>query len=146
MYFFFYQKSFTNIEVPILSGVGYQMGSYFFYHLNYSSDGTIRCGQPNMYMQPFRCQVTGAKSAKPVASAKPPVWCEGNSNACVKGAKQMIYWNQLEGNNIEVDGYDQSGTHKSPTYNMKLGFADGGYRFPSLPYLFSSHVFIRCSE
>ena len=37
----------------------------------------------------------------------------------------MVYWNQLSGNNIEVDGWDRSGNHKSPTYNMKLGFANG---------------------
>lgn len=37
----------------------------------------------------------------------------------------MIYWNQLEGNNIQVDGRDAAGDFKSPGYNMKLGFADG---------------------
>jgi len=83
------------------------------------------CGQPNMYMQPFRCRVTGAKSTTPVAAAQPPRWCEDNSNGCVKGAKQMIYWHQLTGNNIEVDGWDKTGRPKSPAYNMKLGFANG---------------------
>ena len=37
----------------------------------------------------------------------------------------MIYWNQRSGNNIEVSGWDRSGNHKTPTYNMKLGFANG---------------------
>lgn len=83
------------------------------------------CGQPNMYHQAFRCRVTGATSTTPVASPKPPVWCEGNPDACTKGAKQMVYWNQLEGNNIQVDGFDQSGGHKSPGYNGKCGFWDG---------------------
>ena len=76
-------------------------------------------------MQPFRCRVTGATSTKRVARGKPPVWCEGDRSSCVKGAKQMIFWNQLSGNNIEVSGFDLSGNHKSPTYNMKLGFANG---------------------
>jgi len=83
------------------------------------------CGQPNMYMQPFKCTVTGATSTTPVAKAQPPRWCEGDPNSCVKGAKQMIYWHQASGDNIEVDGYDLSGRAKSPSYNSKLGFADG---------------------
>jgi hypothetical protein len=83
------------------------------------------CGQPNMYQQPFRCRVTGATSTTPVATAQPPRWCEENQDTCVKGAKQMIYWNQASGNNIEVDGFDLNHDHKSPAYNMKLGFANG---------------------
>lgn len=83
------------------------------------------CGQPNMYHQAFRCRVTGATSTTPVAAPQPPVWCEGNPDACTKGAKQMVYWNQAEGNNIWVDGFDMSGGHKSPGYNGKCGFWDG---------------------
>ncbi|KJA19114.1 hypothetical protein HYPSUDRAFT_204854 [Hypholoma sublateritium FD-334 SS-4] len=83
------------------------------------------CGQPNIYQTPFRCRVTGATSTTPVAAPKPPVWCEGNSGACTKGAKQMIYWNQNERNNIVVSGLDQVGEPKSPAYNSKLGFPDG---------------------
>lgn len=83
------------------------------------------CGQPNMYHQAFKCRVSGSTSTTPVAKPNPPVWCEGNPDACTKGAKQMIYWNQLEGNNIEVSGWDQIGAPKSPAYNMKLGFVDG---------------------
>lgn len=49
------------------------------------------CGQPNMYMQPFKCMVTGATSTTPIAPPKPPVWCEGNPSACTKGSKQMVY-------------------------------------------------------
>ncbi|KAJ7932728.1 hypothetical protein B0H13DRAFT_1954416 [Mycena leptocephala] len=69
------------------------------------------CGQPNMYHVPYRC--------------KPPVWCENNPGACTSGPKQMIYWNQAEGNNIEVDGWDANGDPKSPAYNAKCGFNDG---------------------
>ncbi|KAG6889154.1 hypothetical protein C0995_003331 [Termitomyces sp. Mi166 len=83
------------------------------------------CGQPNIYHQGFRCKVTGATSFAPVATAKPPVWCEGDASKCTKGAKQMIYWNQLDGNNVQVSGNDLSGHPKSPAYNQKLGFPDG---------------------
>jgi hypothetical protein len=80
-----------------------------------------------MYHQPFKCKVTGATSTTPVATPKPPVWCEDDPSKCVKGAKQMIYWNQQEGNNIQVDGYDLSGEFKSPAYNAKCGFSDGEF-------------------
>ncbi|KAF9446568.1 hypothetical protein P691DRAFT_733026 [Macrolepiota fuliginosa MF-IS2] len=83
------------------------------------------CGQPNMYHQAFRCRVTNAQSTTPLATPKPPVWCEGQPDKCVKGAKQMLYWHQADGNNIVVDGFDLAGQQKSPGYNMKTGFADG---------------------
>ncbi|KAJ7490931.1 hypothetical protein FB451DRAFT_627974 [Mycena latifolia] len=83
------------------------------------------CGQPNMYHLPYRCKVTGATSTTPVGTGKPPVWCENNADGCTKGPKQMIYWNQADGNNIQVDGYDAAGESKSPAYNDKCGFPDG---------------------
>jgi hypothetical protein len=83
------------------------------------------CGQPNMYHQPFRCRVTGATSVTPVATGKPPVWCQNNPEGCTKGAKQMVYWNQVEGNNVWVNGSDARGQPKSPGYNSVLGFSDG---------------------
>ncbi|PPR05141.1 hypothetical protein CVT26_012227 [Gymnopilus dilepis] len=83
------------------------------------------CGEPNMYHTAFRCQVTGSTSTTPLATPKPPVWCEGNPGGCTKGAKQMLYWNQASGNNIQVSGYDLSGQPKSPAYNSKCGFDDG---------------------
>ncbi|GLB38693.1 hypothetical protein LshimejAT787_0505580 [Lyophyllum shimeji] len=83
------------------------------------------CGEPNMYMLPYKCKVTGWTGNAAVAPATPAVWCEDDSNKCVQGAKQLIYWNQLEGNNIEVSGTDLAGDPRSPAYNMKLGFANG---------------------
>lgn len=83
------------------------------------------CGEPNMFHGAFKCKVTGATSSTPVAKPKPPVWCEGDANKCVKGSKQMIYWHQNEGNNMEISGLDNSGQPKSPGYNMKVGFSDG---------------------
>ena len=61
----------------------------------------------------------------PIAQGKTAVWCEDNQSNCVKGAKQMLYWQQLTGNNIKVDGNDLSGEPKSPAYNTKCGFEDG---------------------
>lgn len=78
-----------------------------------------------MYLQPFKCIVTGATSTTPVASPKPPVWCEDDQSRCVRGSKQMLYWNQQDGNNIWVDGYASNGDHKHPGYNYKCGFSDG---------------------
>jgi hypothetical protein len=48
-----------------------------------------------MYMIGYKCNVTGARSTTAIATAKPPVWCEDNTSKCVRGAKQMIYWNQV---------------------------------------------------
>ncbi|KAI0063967.1 hypothetical protein BV25DRAFT_1801323 [Artomyces pyxidatus] len=83
------------------------------------------CGTPNIYMEGFRCNVTGATSTTPVAPGKPPVWCEGDSLACQPGPKQMVYWNQLDGNNVILDGWQLEGNGKSPGYNMKMGFYEG---------------------
>ncbi|KAJ4350001.1 uncharacterized protein N0V89_008622 [Didymosphaeria variabile] len=77
------------------------------------------CGQPNMYMQPYKCKVTNAKSTTPVAKAQAPVYCADDISKCVKGAKQMIAWHQQDGNNIETaDGV-------SPGYNEKCGWKNG---------------------
>ncbi|KIK60325.1 hypothetical protein GYMLUDRAFT_200411 [Collybiopsis luxurians FD-317 M1] len=84
------------------------------------------CGTPNMYHLGYRCKVTGKLTGDAaVAPAQPPVWCEDDPGGCVKGAKQMLYWNQLEGNNIEVEGWDLAGDPKSPAYNAKCGFKNG---------------------
>lgn len=66
--------------------------------------------------------VTGDAAVSP---GTPAVWCEDDSSQCISGAKQMIYWNQAERNNIEVSGTDLAGNPKSPAYNAKLGFANG---------------------
>lgn len=77
------------------------------------------CGQPNMYMAGYRCNVTGATGTAPLAKAQPPVYCGDDSSKCVKGAKQMIAWNQLTGNNI------QTGPGQSPAYGANCGWSDG---------------------
>ncbi|KAH8817193.1 hypothetical protein F5884DRAFT_244933 [Xylogone sp. PMI_703] len=80
------------------------------------------CGQPNMYMAGYKCNVTGATATNPVGVAKPPVWCGDDSSKCQAGPKQMIVWNQLTGNNV----FPPSGA--SPGYNMVDGFAPGRSR------------------
>jgi len=37
----------------------------------------------------------------------------------------MVFWNQLEGNNVNVSGLDLARQPKSPSYNMKMGFQAG---------------------
>jgi len=43
-----------------------------------------------MYMQGFKCKVTGATSTAPLAKAQAAVYCKDDPTKCVKGAKQMI--------------------------------------------------------
>jgi len=83
------------------------------------------CGEPNMYMAGYRCKVTGKTGDAAVAPGIPASWCEDDPSSCTSGARQMIYWHQLEGNNIETDGLDLSGQPRSPAYNAKLGFKNG---------------------
>ncbi|KJA14486.1 hypothetical protein HYPSUDRAFT_150365 [Hypholoma sublateritium FD-334 SS-4] len=86
------------------------------------------CGEPTLYMQGFRCTVTGSKT-NPVRTIKYPAvapqWCQDNSAQCVTGPKQMIYWQQAEGNNVVVSGNDKYGFPKFPVYNMNMGFPNG---------------------
>ncbi|KAK3399535.1 hypothetical protein B0T20DRAFT_200319 [Sordaria brevicollis] len=77
------------------------------------------CGEPNMYMQNYKCQVTGSTSTKRVSTPKPPVYCGDDSSKCVKGAKQMIAWHQLDGNNIVT------APGVFPGYNPTTGYTVG---------------------
>ena len=89
-----------------------------------------------MYMQNFKCHVTGATSTKRLATARPAVFCADDQTKCQGGAKQMIAWNrqcsvprkfeirsniiaEAEGNNIQVPA------GVAPGYNSKMGFAPG---------------------
>ncbi|KAH7361844.1 hypothetical protein B0T11DRAFT_351741 [Plectosphaerella cucumerina] len=90
------------------------------------------CGEPNMYMQNFRCRVTNATSTKSLGTAQVPVPCADDPSTCVSGPKQMIAWNQAEGNNVGDIGF-------SPAYNAKLGFLPGAQNdiFQCLPFNWS---------
>ncbi|CAG7848881.1 SubName: Full=Uncharacterized protein {ECO:0000313/EMBL:CCA72555.1} [Serendipita indica DSM 11827] len=83
------------------------------------------CGEPNMYIHPYKCTVVGATSTVPLAKARPPKWCDGDQKRCITGAKQMIFWAQKDGNNVELQGDQADGQTKSPGYNMKMGFHNG---------------------
>lgn len=70
-------------------------------------------------MQGFKCQVSGATSTAPLAKARQPAQCEDDTSTCVAGAKQMIVWNQLTGNNV----FPKNG--QTPAYNARNGFKPG---------------------
>ena len=53
-----------------------------------------RCGIQNVYLQPFRCHVTGSKSTKGLGVPKAPAWCGDNQSQCVKGPKQVVVWHR----------------------------------------------------
>ncbi|KIY46262.1 hypothetical protein FISHEDRAFT_75817 [Fistulina hepatica ATCC 64428] len=91
----------------------------------YAYELASSCGTPNMYHEGFRCTVVNATGTVAVGAGQAPVWCEDDASTCVSGPKQMLYWNQLDGNNIEVDGYDLAGMPKSPAYGPKCGFSWG---------------------
>ncbi|KZV96582.1 hypothetical protein EXIGLDRAFT_833539 [Exidia glandulosa HHB12029] len=85
------------------------------------------CGQDNMYMNGYRCQVTGATaSAKAVASPVPAQWCESDQSQCIIGAKQLSIQYQAQGNNVQLPpGFQKDGSWPSPGYNLKMGFKSG---------------------
>lgn len=86
-----------------------------------------------MYMFPHKCIVTGATSTAQLAEAQVPVWCEDDQTRCVQGPKQMIFWNQLDGNNVITEGLQLDGDWKSPGYNQKMGYREGAQTDIFLP-------------
>jgi hypothetical protein len=87
------------------------------------------CGQPNVYMQGFRCKVTrpeGSGSGKPLAKAQAPVYCEGEGEKCVQGAKQIIIWNQQDGVD-NVEGVPDVFL-AAPGYNSRCGYESGAQK------------------
>ena len=54
-------------------------------------------------MAGYRCNVTGAVGTQQLAEAKPPVLCDTDPSQCVSGAKQLVYWHQADGNNVDAD-------------------------------------------
>jgi hypothetical protein len=76
-----------------------------------------------MYMQGFKCTVTGAKATHALAPAVPAVYCKDDPSRCVKGAKQMIVFNQAEGDNVPVPR-----EARSPGYNAEVGFLPGAQK------------------
>jgi hypothetical protein len=61
------------------------------------------CGIPNMYMNAFRCRVTGAKANAPkLAKAQPAVWCEDDQTKCKKGPKGITIYNQRKRSTLSI--------------------------------------------
>ncbi|KZV83782.1 hypothetical protein EXIGLDRAFT_842694 [Exidia glandulosa HHB12029] len=85
------------------------------------------CGQDSIYMNAYRCQVTGATaSAKSLASPVPAQWCESDPSKCIDGPKQMTVQYQAQGNNVKLpSGNQKDGSKPSPGYNLKMGFKSG---------------------
>lgn len=78
------------------------------------------CGQDNMFMNGLKCKITNSTSTRKISTPQRPVYCKDDPDSCVKGAKEMIAWKQLSGNNyIARPGQDR------PGYNANLGFQDG---------------------
>lgn len=73
-------------------------------------------------MQPYKCTVKDASSTIPLAKAQAPVYCADDKSKCVKGAKQMLAYNQATGSNIDVK------LPLTPGYNEKCGWVDGPQR------------------
>ena len=84
-----------------------------------------------MYMQAFRCQVTGATSTVGLAAPKPAVYCGDDPSKCVKGPKQILSWNQKENNTFSMNGKPYS-VDQAPGYNDKCGFHDGTLFYVSI--------------
>jgi hypothetical protein len=78
-----------------------------------------------MYMAGYKCQVTGATSTAPLAlPVKPPIYYGDDATKCVKGAKQMMAWNQATGNNVSPPN------GISPAYGTIMGYSLGTNSIP----------------
>ncbi|TRM57028.1 hypothetical protein BD626DRAFT_516744 [Schizophyllum amplum] len=85
------------------------------------------CGEANMFLNAYRCKVTGATNTHALAAPQTPSYCEFDDSSCVQGAKQLLVWHQADGiDNINVDNRKQAnGEWASPGFNDKCGFKHG---------------------
>jgi len=72
-----------------------------------------------MYMNGFRCKVTGSTSNTAIMKPEVPIRCTGDISKCNQGAQQPLYWFQAERNNMFNGQYDP------PYYLDEWGFTDG---------------------
>ncbi|KAI0926218.1 hypothetical protein AcV5_008732 [Taiwanofungus camphoratus] len=88
-------------------------------------------GQEQMYMNGFKCNVTGSTSNTPIGQPALARRCgadptNGRPNAtpgnCTTGPKWPFYWDQLEDNNMF------EGLYSPPVYNDLYGFFDGAQK------------------
>ncbi|KAL6307621.1 hypothetical protein BKA93DRAFT_727195 [Sparassis latifolia] len=89
---------------------------------------TPDAGSEQMYLIPFRCEVTGSTSNTPIGTQMLPRRCgadpaNGRPDAtpgnCTVGPKYPMYWDQAEGNNMF------EGIYSPPLYKDLYGFTDG---------------------
>ncbi|EJF64983.1 hypothetical protein BD309DRAFT_206196 [Dichomitus squalens] len=113
----------TEFEVPKLPACpeGGCHCAWFWIH-------SIDSGSEQIYMNAFKCKVTGDAGNQPLGKPALPRRCgadptNGRPNAtpgnCTVGAKLPMYWYQKEGNNMF------EGTYEAPYYNDLYGFSDG---------------------
>lgn len=88
---------------------------------------SVDSGSEQMYMNGFRCNVTGATGTQPIAPAKvarrcgaePDIGKAAVPSNCTTGPKQPLYWFQKERNNMF------EGQYSPPYYNNLYNFLDG---------------------
>jgi hypothetical protein len=73
-------------------------------------------------MTPFVCDVTNSTTTKKLGKAIPPVKCDTNKAKCIVGAKQPMYWENKEGNNMLEPG------HYAPTYSNAYNYKEGAQK------------------
>ncbi|OSD06540.1 hypothetical protein PYCCODRAFT_1422767 [Trametes coccinea BRFM310] len=113
----------TKFEIPKLPACpeGGCHCAWFWIH-SYDS------GAEQIYMNGFKCKVTGDVGTQPLGKPAVPRRCGADPDHgkpdptpgnCTIGAKTPMYWYQREGNNMFEDTYD------APYYNPLYGFNDG---------------------
>ncbi|KAL1949696.1 hypothetical protein VTO73DRAFT_8577 [Trametes versicolor] len=115
---------FTDFSVPERMPACPEGGCHCAWFWIHSPDS----GSEQIYMNGFKCDVTGARSTVPLAKPAVARRCgadpeHGKLDAvpgnCTYGAKQPLYWLQKEGNNEFED------TIAPPFYNDLYNFRDG---------------------
>ncbi|KAI0775016.1 hypothetical protein BD413DRAFT_611390 [Trametes elegans] len=115
---------FTDFQVPARMPPCPDGGCICTWNWIHSPDS----GGEQIYMNGFRCTVTGSTSDVPLAKPKVARRCgadpehghpDPSPGNCTYGAKQGLYWLQQERNNMFEDEYDP------PFYNDLYGFRDG---------------------
>ncbi|KAI0714260.1 hypothetical protein C8T65DRAFT_694827 [Cerioporus squamosus] len=113
----------TEFEVPKLPACPEEgcHCAWFWIH-------SIDSGSEQMYMNAYKCKVTGDVGSQPLGKPALPRRCGADPDNgrpyatpgnCTVGAKWPMYWYQNERNNMF------EGTYEAPYYNDLYGFSDG---------------------
>ncbi|KAI5117029.1 hypothetical protein M0805_001545 [Coniferiporia weirii] len=115
---------FTNFDVPAQMPACPEGGCICAFFWIHAPDS----GSEQIFMNGYRCQVTGATSTTPVATSRVARRCGADPDFskpdaaawnCTYGAKQPLYWDQTENNNMF------EGVHAPPFYNDLYAFPNG---------------------